>query len=271
MRSTPRPNGPWLGCYYSAASIQLAVAHHAVLPPTPWWSSTNPDLHLNHAQYRESTSLANDLTTKYQQVAQRVPRIAPGLLLPWFARMVPGFPVSELAAAEDHELAVSIPQEVLSWTRRFPARGAAIFLLWFTDESLHLAHLGGYSNPARNDTNPQGHLDWAARTPLVTVIRDLVAKTREQYERRQHIDETEFLRYTARTLARTVAWGGIPQSMRTEISDAAPATWESWCSTQYREQGAEWLWTIFDRTIRATALTLIKAERAMPPGPRVLV
>lgn len=267
MQPRSRPDGLALGGYYSAASIHIALSHQGLLPRAPWWSSTDPDVHLGHARNRDAEGLADDLVMKYRLVAERASETDPGPFLSWFQHTIAGLGTSsELPMAKVRGLMANIPQEVLAWTRRSPRPGAAVFLLWYADESVRLAQLGGYSNPARNDIDPRPHLEWAARTPLVTVIRDLVAKAREQYERRQHVDEAECLRYTAQTLARAVAWGGVPPSLRSEISVATPVAWEAWCLAQHRDHGMDLLGIQLARIVRATALALIDMEREALPA-----
>ncbi len=68
------------------------------------------------------------------------------------------------------------------WQQVVGAPANVLFVV-FTSESVYLAELGGYANPARNSVDPSVHHGWAAAQSLDTVRDDLIEKYNLQFDR----------------------------------------------------------------------------------------
>jgi hypothetical protein len=186
----------------------------------------------------------------------------PGPVLWWAARLD-----RQRDAAGPAPEAAGVPiacRALVDWLHgNRPDEGISALRLWFAEESVHLAALGGYTNPARNDVDPLSHLAWALRQRPTTVIRDLLDKSREQF----HLRESRGGR-AAQTalctglLARVVSWGGLPAAPPPGAPrTAVPAHWSAWCREVLGRGGDERLWRAASEALRRSAVALVQRER----------
>jgi hypothetical protein len=265
---------------YCAVSTHLALGGRPGFPQDAWWCSTDPAVHLDHAVTRDSEALIRDLSVKCHtartsasparateaDAAGHTP--GPGPVLWWAARL----DRQRGAAGPAPELAdvPTVCRALVDWLHRNrPGLGISALRLWFAEESVHLAVLGGYTNPARNDVDPLSHLAWALRQRPTTVIRDLLDKSREQFHlRKSRGGRAAQTALCTGLLARAVSWSGLPASLPPGAPrTAVPAHWAAWCREVESRGGDEGLWPAASEALRRSAVALVQRERDLVVRP----
>jgi hypothetical protein len=168
----------------------------------------------------------------------------------------------------------------ISWQRQRPScdvffgitdpstdpSGTELLRRWFTSESVLLAEQGGYSNPARSITDPGFHLAWARRTRFVAIVRDLMDKQREQFDRQLDTGAQAWHAFCAETMSRLAAWGGA--LVIAPGIPAEPAAWDATCQQLAADGGPERVWKHLDHVGRTVASNLLlRARSAQSPRP----
>jgi hypothetical protein len=268
------PAEPALRLLYCAASTHLAISHPSVFPQKAGRPDARPAVHLAYAATRGSEALIRDILIKYDAVrASLAPErtetadptwnaMWPGPVLWWAARLDRRKPSD---ARSGSPAPLTALRTLVAWLHRNnPERGQSALRLWFAEESVHLAALGGYSNPARNDADPLSHLAWCVRQRPTTVIRDLLDKSEEQFHLQTGKGPAAATDFCAGLLARAVSWGSLPAPLlpRGAPLTAVPSHWSSWCRARSRRNGDERLWPEVSHMTRASAVRLIQQERA---------
>lgn len=232
--------------FYCAESVRLAATWPRLLADTPDWASTKPSVHLDSVRGCDSACLQERLADKYRHLLTRADAAREmtsvwGDLAAGLARLTaaPG-PVGTGTERDDESGSATDPRacsqalEGLISTifarasRAANPDGAGSLRLWFVGESVELAHWGRYANPAANETTPQVHQEWAQGALPLAIIRDLVGKCREQFDRLHRNGGAELTRFSGDMLSRSASWGGtIPD----QPADAVPSAWTAWCES----------------------------------------
>lgn len=134
--------------------------------------------------------------------------------------------------------------------------GNRLLCIWFTNESLHLAKLGGYTNPARNSPVPSVHMQWALSVHFATVIEDIKEKYHLQFDRLyDNRDKGEFLDFCSDSSARLASWGvGYTSRLKPSVD---PAHYRSQYATLINEADVEGVWKQLKNRIEMIASALV--------------
>ncbi|HWP95475.1 MAG TPA: C25 family cysteine peptidase [Syntrophomonadaceae bacterium] len=87
---------------------------------------------------------------------------------------------------------------------RIPPPGFAAF---YTNESVRLARLGGYTNARYNDSNPLTHLNWGRHQSNSAITADLKEKFRQQHDRQLSMSVDQCADFFANSVMRFINAG----------------------------------------------------------------
>jgi hypothetical protein len=276
--------------FYAAESIRLARHHRAVLPRDPHWVSLDPRVHLDHVARCSRSELMASLVEKYRRVFRRIGATVgesecasvyadTAAALDRFGVASGADDLANSARPHDQDWSVGVsPAHLVAETEAKLRRlfgitdpstdpsGTELLRRWFTSESVLLAEQGGYSNPARSITDPGFHLAWARRTRFVAIVRDLMDKQREQFDRQLDTGAQAWHAFCAETMSRLAAWGGA--LVIAPGIPAEPAAWDATCQQLAADGGPERVWKHLDHVGRTVASNLLlRARSAQSPRP----
>ncbi|WP_181801442.1 hypothetical protein [Streptomyces shenzhenensis] len=261
---------------YCAVSTRLAVFRPSTFPHTAWWLSTRPAVHRTHAVASDSDLLARELLLKCRTARGALDQgpadmagtawdsVWPGPVLWWVSRLDRQKPSTDPVLAP-RTLSIAL-QTLVDWLHQNgPERRSSALCLWFAEESVHLAELGGYPNPARNDVDPLSHLEWCIAQRPISAIRDLLSKSQEQFHLQKKKGSAAETAFCSDILARAMSWSSLPASLLPQGAPltGVPAHWSAWCEERCRRHGDDSLWRTVDRVIRASAIALVQQEREL--------
>ncbi|MDQ7903672.1 hypothetical protein RB614_03970 [Phytohabitans sp. ZYX-F-186] len=242
-------------CFYAYESVRLARAHPSILP-----GGLDPRQHLQAPGTR--AALFDGLVAKHRRVLEalagrpdqrRAAYESSVRALRRFASddTLPRPPIEHLAALLGRIFEQTAPGADPDAT--------GVLRLLYASESVELARMGGYSNPAANMTDAAAHLAWAGQRPYWQVIQDLKSKHRFQFDRQRRLDPASWPEHSASTATRLAQWGQTPDDLRSVPS--AVTSWATVCDRAGREGGPDGVWFLLDRLIRYTATGLLGRAR----------
>jgi hypothetical protein len=134
--------------------------------------------------------------------------------------------------------------------------GNRLLCIWFTQESLKLANLGGYAVQARNSPKPSVHMRWALNTHFATVIEDLKDKYRQQFDRLySNRNKAEFLDFCSESSARLASWGvGYTSRLKPSLD---PANYRSQYASLVKTRAVEGIWKQIEDRLRKISGALV--------------